>query len=81
MMQVCSTSIVECIQNRQRQFFVGTRPGSTEGIPQEKLGIQIGIDGDTASARVSRYENETHTPPCDTVLRLAIVQFHISLRG
>ena len=33
------------------------------GLPQDKLGILIGIDEHTASARISRYENGIHEPP------------------
>ncbi|QOZ85739.1 XRE family transcriptional regulator [Chromobacterium sp. Rain0013] len=41
------------------------------GIPQDKLGVQIGLDESTASARISRYETGTHAPPLKTVVRLA----------
>lgn len=33
------------------------------GLPQDKLGVLIGIDEHTASARISRYENGIHEPP------------------
>jgi len=33
------------------------------GIPQDKLGVLIGIDELSSSARISRYENGTHEPP------------------
>jgi len=32
-------------------------------LPQDKLGVLIGIDEHTASARISRYENGIHEPP------------------
>jgi transcriptional regulator with XRE-family HTH domain len=32
------------------------------GIPQDKLGVMIGLDEHTASARISRYENGVHEP-------------------
>jgi transcriptional regulator with XRE-family HTH domain len=31
-------------------------------IPQDKLGVMIGLDEHTASARISRYENGVHEP-------------------
>lgn len=31
-------------------------------IPQDKLGVMIGLDEHTASARMSRYENGIHEP-------------------
>jgi len=33
------------------------------GIPQDKLGVLIGIDEGSSSARISRYETGTHEPP------------------
>jgi transcriptional regulator with XRE-family HTH domain len=32
-------------------------------IPQDKLGVMLGLDEHTASARISRYENGIHEPP------------------
>ncbi len=32
------------------------------GIPQDKLGVMIGLDEETASARISRYETGVHEP-------------------
>jgi transcriptional regulator with XRE-family HTH domain len=32
-------------------------------IPQDKLGVLIGIDEGSSSARISRYETGTHEPP------------------
>lgn len=43
------------------------------GIPQDKLGVAIGIDEGSASARISRYETGTHEPPFATAERLAAV--------
>lgn len=40
-------------------------------IPQDRLGIQIGLDEGTASARMSRYETGTHEPPFGIALKLA----------
>ena len=36
------------------------------GLPQEKLGVLIGLDEYTASARISRYESGIHQPPIET---------------
>jgi transcriptional regulator with XRE-family HTH domain len=33
------------------------------GLPQEQLGVLIGLDEYTASARISRYESGIHQPP------------------
>lgn len=41
------------------------------GIPQDKLGTQIGLDEGCASARISRYETGTHQPPWLIVEKLA----------
>jgi transcriptional regulator with XRE-family HTH domain len=41
------------------------------GIPQDKLGVRIGLDESTASARISRYETGTHAPPFHTAAMLA----------
>lgn len=43
------------------------------GIPQDKLGTQIGLDEGCASARISRYETGTHQPPWLIVEKLAKV--------
>ena len=34
-----------------------------KGLAQDKLGVLIGIDEHSASARISRYENGIHEPP------------------
>ena len=41
------------------------------GIPQDKLGVMIGLDEGCSSARMSRYENGIHSPPFNTVERIA----------
>ena len=33
------------------------------GLPQDQLGVLIGLDEGTASARISRYETGAHEPP------------------
>lgn len=43
------------------------------GIPQDKLGVMIGIDELSSSARISRYENGTHEPPFAIAEKLAAV--------
>ena len=42
-------------------------------IPQDKLGVAIGLDEGTASARISRYETGTHAPPYDVAQEIAKV--------
>ena len=41
------------------------------GIPQDKLGVMIGLDESSSSARISRYENGIHEPPFQLVIKLA----------
>jgi transcriptional regulator with XRE-family HTH domain len=41
------------------------------GIPQDKLGVMIGLDESCSSARMSRYENGIHTPAFETAERIA----------
>ncbi len=41
------------------------------GLPQDKLGVMIGLDEHTASARISRYEAGIHEPPIKTARQLA----------
>lgn len=43
------------------------------GIPQDRLGVMIGIDEGCSSARVSRYETGTHQPPFEIAEKLASV--------
>lgn len=40
-------------------------------IPQDKLGVLIGLDEHTASARISRYESGIHEPPIKTARAMA----------
>jgi transcriptional regulator with XRE-family HTH domain len=44
---------------------------SRAGIPQDKLGVIIGLDESSSSARMSRYETGVHEPPYATALQLA----------
>jgi transcriptional regulator with XRE-family HTH domain len=41
------------------------------GIAQDKLGVLIGLDESSSSARMSRYETGVHEPPFSTALNLA----------
>jgi transcriptional regulator with XRE-family HTH domain len=41
------------------------------GLPQDKLGVLIGLDEGCSSARISRYESGKHQPPLKTVQLLA----------
>lgn len=43
------------------------------GIAQDKLGVAIGLDEESSSARISRYETGTHEPPFATATKLASV--------
>jgi transcriptional regulator with XRE-family HTH domain len=43
------------------------------GIPQDRLGVLVGLDEGTASARISRYETGIHAPPYDIATKLAKV--------
>ncbi len=42
------------------------------GIPQDKLGVIIGMDEGSSSARISRYETGVHEPPFATAANLAM---------
>ena len=41
------------------------------GVSQDRLGVLLGLDEGTASARMSRYENGVHEPPTGFVSKLA----------
>ena len=41
------------------------------GIAQDKLGVMIGLDEGSSSARMSRYENGVHEPPFLWVEKMA----------
>ena len=41
------------------------------GIPQDRLGVAIGMDESSSSARISRYETGTHEPAFATAVNLA----------
>lgn len=43
------------------------------GIPQDRLGVLIGIDEESSSARISRYETGVHQPPFAVLERIAEV--------
>ncbi len=43
------------------------------GIPQDKLGVLIGLDESCSSARISRYESGIHSPSFNTVEKIAKV--------
>jgi len=45
---------------------------SRVGLAQDKLGVIIGMDEGSSSARISRYETGVHEPPFDTAARLAL---------
>lgn len=41
-------------------------------IPQDQLGVRIGLDESTASARISRYETGAHEPPFETAKKIGV---------
>jgi transcriptional regulator with XRE-family HTH domain len=41
------------------------------GIPQDKLGVLIGLDESSSSARISRYETGVHEPPISVSKRIS----------
>ena len=41
------------------------------GLSQDKLGVLLGLDEQTASTRISRYENGIHEPPLKTAQSIA----------
>ncbi len=41
------------------------------GLAQDKLGVRIGLDESTSSARISRYETGTHEPTVPTARLIA----------
>lgn len=43
------------------------------GLPQDKLGVMIGLDEGCSSARISRYETGVHEPAFDIARKLAQV--------
>lgn len=42
-------------------------------IPQDKLGVAIGLDETIASARISRYETGVHAAPYELAVSMATV--------
>ena len=43
------------------------------GLPQDKLGVMIGLDEGSSSARISRYETGVHEPAFNIACKLAQV--------
>lgn len=43
------------------------------GLPQDKLGVMIGLDEGSSSARISRYETGVHEPAFNIACKLAHV--------
>lgn len=43
------------------------------GIPQDKLGVAVGLDESCSSTRMSRYETGIHEPPFTLVEKIAEV--------
>ena len=42
------------------------------GLPQDKLGVMIGLDEGSSSARISRYETGVHEPAFNIACKLAM---------
>lgn len=42
-----------------------------KNVPQDKLGVLIGLDESTSSARISRYETGVHEPPFAVAEKIA----------
>lgn len=42
-------------------------------LPQDKLGVMVGLDEGVASTRISRYESGVHEPPIKTARAMAEV--------
>lgn len=42
------------------------------GLPQDKLGVMIGLDEGSSSARISRYETGVHEPAFNIACKLAL---------
>ncbi|MEI7065766.1 MULTISPECIES: helix-turn-helix domain-containing protein [Dickeya] len=62
--------------NRQGNTVIGKRLRLARvnvGLTQAELGRQAGIDEESAGARVSQYEKETHAPDFKLVCRFAAV--------
>lgn len=45
----------------------------SDSRPQDRLGVLIGLDEGSSSARMSRYESGRHEPPYRVALRIAEV--------
>ena len=43
------------------------------GLPQDRLGVMIGIDEGSSSARISRYESGIHAVPIEIAAKIADV--------
>ncbi|MBX9725973.1 MAG: helix-turn-helix domain-containing protein, partial [Rickettsiales bacterium] len=71
-----STNIGDMMKVSQPKSLFGLRLREARlrvGIPQDKLGVMIGLDEASASARISRYESGIHAPPFELVEQMASV--------
>ncbi len=62
-------------QDTEKSLVFGRRLKSARqsmGLSQDKLGVLLGLDEQTASARISRYENGIHEPPLKTAHSIAV---------
>ena len=42
-------------------------------LSQQQVGVGIGLSADSARTRISRYESGVHSPPLETVMKLAVL--------
>ena len=60
--------------SEQSKSFFGQRLKQARlrlGLAQDKLGVAVGLDEGSSSARISRYEGGIHEPPFSLVAKLA----------
>lgn len=69
-----STNIADMVKPKSPKSLFGRRlreARENAGISQDKLGVMIGIDEGSSSARMSRYESGIHSPPFKVAEQLA----------
>lgn len=67
---------IRIMTNQQLASLFGQRlreARKNAGIPQDKLGVAIGLDEHVASPRISRYESGVHEPPFKIAVKIANV--------
>lgn len=69
-----STNIGDMVKSKSPNSLFGRRLREARqraGIPQDKLGVMIGLDESCSSARMSRYESGVHSPPFELAKQIA----------